>query len=164
MLTGRQTVGVATIESSIEIGRAPDVVFPYVTDPAHFGEWQEGVVSGATEGPGGVGSMCTMTRKIGGSERTSMSKVTEYEPPRRWAIEGVDGSIRADVRVLVDPVPGGSGGPGGPGDPVELSRVTISLDFHGHGFGKFIAPMVRSQARKEVPESCQKLKARLEQP
>jgi hypothetical protein len=145
------------IESSVEIGRAPEVVFPYVTDPAHFGEWQEGVVSGATEGPGGVGSLCTMTRKIGGSERTSMSKITEYEPPRRWAIEGIDGPIRADVRVLVDPVSRGGGS-------AELSRVTISLDFHGHGFGKLIAPMVRSQARKEVPESCQKLKARLEQP
>lgn len=149
----------AVIESSVEIGRPPEVVFPYVTDPAHFGEWQEGVVSGATEGPGGVGSLCTMTRKIGGAERTSMSKITEYEPPRRWAIEGIDGPIRADVRVSVDPVSGG----GGSGGPADLSRVTIWLDFHGHGFGKLIAPMVRSQARKEVPESCQKLKARLEQ-
>jgi hypothetical protein len=41
--------------------------------------------------------------------------------------------------------------------------VTISLDFHGHGVGKLLAPLVTSQARKEVPVSCQNLKERLEQ-
>jgi carbon monoxide dehydrogenase subunit G len=143
----------ASIVSTIEIGRTPEEVFPYVTDPSRFGEWQKGVMSGSEEGHG-VGAKCTMTRKIGGAERTSTSAVTEYDPPRRWAIHGIDGPIRADVSVLVEPVSGDSG---------QRSRVTLQLDFHGHGFGKVIAPFVTSQARKEVPISCQKLKERLEQ-
>jgi uncharacterized protein YndB with AHSA1/START domain len=141
----------SAIVSSVQIQRPPEEVFPYVTDPSHFGEWQDGVVSGSSEGTPGVGSRCIMRRKIGGSERTSTSEITEYDPPRRWAIHGIDGPIRADVEVWIEPV-----------DPARGSRVTIGLDFHGHGLGKLLAPYVTSQARKEVPVSCQNLKKRLE--
>jgi GNAT superfamily N-acetyltransferase len=92
-----------------------------------------------------------MTRHIGGAERTSVSEITQIAPPGAWAIRGVDGPIRADVNVAVEPV---SNGPG--------SHVTIRLDFHGHGIGKVLLPMVVRQARKEVPQSCQNLKKRLE--
>jgi uncharacterized protein YndB with AHSA1/START domain len=139
------------IVHTVEIERPPSEVFPYVTDPSRFGEWQAGVVSGSTEGAAGVGSKCTMTRKVGGVQRTSTSEITEDEAPSRWAIHGVDGPIRADVSVLIEPVDAG-----------QHSRVTIALDFHGHGFGKLLAPMVTSQGRKEVPVSCQNLKQRLE--
>jgi uncharacterized protein YndB with AHSA1/START domain len=143
----------AAIVSTVGIARAPEDVFPYATDPSRFGEWQQGVVRGSTEGEPGVGGRCTMTRKVGGSVRTSTSEITEFDPPRRWAIHGIDGPIRADVSVTVEPVTA---------DSSPQSRVTIELEFHGHGFGKLIAPMVTSQARKEVPASCQKLKERLE--
>jgi hypothetical protein len=42
------------------------------------------------------------------------------------------------------------------------SRVTIELDFKGHGFGKLVAPMARRQARKQVPKDQLSLKERLE--
>ena len=43
------------------------------------------------------------------------------------------------------------------------SRVTIALDFHGHGIGRVLVPLfVRRDAEKEVPLSCGKLKQRLE--
>jgi hypothetical protein len=45
------------------------------------------------------------------------------------------------------------------------SRVTITLDFHGHGIGKLLVPLfVNREATKEVPKSCVQLKQRLEQP
>jgi len=50
-------------------------------------------------------------------------------------------------------------------EPLDLgagSRVTVGLDFKGHGIGKFLAPLVAGQARTEVPKSCQNLKNRLE--
>lgn len=56
-----------------------------------------------------VGSRCTMTRRIGGSERTPASEITQITPPRTWAIRGVDGPIRADVNATVDPVNDGQG-------------------------------------------------------
>jgi hypothetical protein len=141
----------APISCTVDIDRPPSDVFPFVIDPTRFGEWQKGVVSGHLDGDPSVGSTCTMKRKIGGSERTSTSRITEYVPPLRWAIHGIDGPIRADVSVQVEPL-----------DDAARSRVTIELDFSGHGFGRLIAPLVVSQARKEVPVSCQTLKGLLE--
>ena len=141
----------APIKSDIDIARPPDEVFSYAIDPARFKEWQQGVVGGRTEGPLGVGARCVMTRRIGGSERTSISEIAEYNPPAAWAIHGIDGPIRADVTVRVEPS----------GDGTQ-SHLAISLDFTGFGIGKVLLPMVVRRARKEVPASCQKLKELLE--
>jgi hypothetical protein len=143
---------VAPIVSDIDITRPPDEVFTYAIDPSRFSEWQPGVVGGSTEGALGVGAKCMMTRRIGGAERTSTSVITEYSPPAVWAIHGIDGPIRADVRVRVEPRNDGS-----------QSHLSISLDFAGFGIGKMLLPVVVRQARKEVPQSCQKLKQLLEQ-
>ena len=141
------------IVCSVEIARAPGEVYSYVTDPARFGEWQAGVIDGHIEpaGPVQVGSRCVMTRRIGGADRTSTSVITELTPPRTWTIHGIDGPIRADVSVQVEPNGDGS-----------HSDVTISIEFAGHGFGKMIVPMVNRQARKEAPQNSQSLKKRLE--
>lgn len=143
----------APIVSGVDIARPPGEVFAYATDPSRFGEWQAGVISGHTEpaGPPEVGYHCVMTRQIGGAERTSISVITKLSPPHTWAIHGIDGSVRADVTVTVEPRQDGT-----------QSHVTIGLDFSGSGMGRMILPMVIRQARKEVPESCQKLKNRLE--
>jgi carbon monoxide dehydrogenase subunit G len=142
---------VAPIVAEVDVARPADEVFRYVTDPSRFGEWQSGVVSAHIEGDGpqAVGSLCIMTRRIGGSERTSTSKVTELSPPRRWAIRGIDGPIRANITVTVDEADQGA-------------HVAIEVDFTGHGLGKMILTVVIREAGKEVPESCQKLKSRLE--
>ena len=145
----------APVVTDIEIARPPGEVFSYVTDPSRFGEWQQGVVSGHIEadGPPGAGSRCVMTRRIGGRERTSTSEITEISPPRTWKIRGLDGPIRANVSVTVEPLA-----------QATRSRVTIQLEFEGHGIGKLLVPLVIRQARKEAPASCQHLKARLEGP
>ncbi len=143
----------AEIVSRVDIGRGADEVFAYVTDPSRFGEWQDGVVEAHIEGDGTqrAGSLCVMTRQIGGKDRTSTSEITEISPPRTWAIRGIDGPIRVNVRVSVDPIGDGT-----------RSRVTIRVEFTGYGIGRLIVPVAIGQARKEVPESCEKLKKRLE--
>jgi uncharacterized protein YndB with AHSA1/START domain len=145
---------VAPIVSSIEIDRPPEQVFLYVTDPARFSEWQRGVVSGGVDGnaPVRLGSRCTTTRRIGGGERATTAEISEFSPPRSWAVRGIDGPIRAMVNVAVDPLGDGA-----------RSRVTIALDFEGHGVGKLLVPLVvRRQAEKEMPMNVSKLKERLE--
>ena len=143
----------APIVSEVDVARPPEEVFRYVIDPSRFGEWQSGVVSARIDpdGPQAVGSRCVMTRRIGGSDRTSTSEVTEISPPRKWVIHGIDGPIRADVMVAVDPRQDGT-----------QAHVTIQVDFRGYGMGKLIMPMVVREARNEVPQSCQLLKSRLE--
>jgi uncharacterized protein YndB with AHSA1/START domain len=143
----------APIVSSIEIARPPEEVFAYATDPARFGEWQDDVVGVRVEGggPPGVGSRFTTVRRVGGAERTMTQEITEASAPRRWAARAVDGPVRPNATVTVEPLGDGAG-----------SRVTFSLDFEGHGIGRPLLPMIRRQAVKQAPRSYRKLKERLE--
>jgi uncharacterized protein YndB with AHSA1/START domain len=139
--------------STIEIARPPDEVFSYVTDPSRFAEWQRDVVSVRIEGgrPPGAGSRFTTTRRVAGAERTMTQEVTEVSAPRSWAAHGVDGPIRPNASVTVEPI-----------DDGRRSRVTFALDFEGHGIGKPLLPVVRRQALKVAPTSYRNLKERLE--
>jgi uncharacterized protein YndB with AHSA1/START domain len=142
------------IVSTIEVARPPDEVFSYVTDPSRFAEWQHDVVSVRmeTDGPPGVGSTFTTTRRIGRSVRTMTQKVTVVRAPRSWAAEGVDGPVRANVSIIVEPA-----------DHDARSRVTFALDFAGRGIGRVLVPLVvRPLARKGSPASYRHLKERLE--
>jgi uncharacterized protein YndB with AHSA1/START domain len=144
----------APLVSTIEIARPQDEVFAYVTDPATFVQWQEGVVGGSMEAgkTPALGAKCTTTRRIGGSERPSTSEVTKLDPPTSWAVHGIDGPIRAIVNVTVEPLIGS-----------DQSRVTIELDFDGHGIGKLLVPLlVRRQARSEMAANMRRLKQHLE--
>jgi uncharacterized protein YndB with AHSA1/START domain len=144
----------APIVSSVEIARSPEDVFAYMTALEHQAEWQEGVVSMRTEGgaPQAVGTRVAMTRRVGRRERTMTSELTEWSPPRSFAFRGIDGPVRARGRGTVDPI--------GDGD---RSRVSLELDFEGHGIGKLLVPLVvRRQAAKELPKNHENLKQRLE--
>jgi hypothetical protein len=143
------------IVTSAEIGRPAAEVFAYATDPSRFSEWQKGVTAGHMEGPANstpaVGAICVTTRRIGGASRPSTSELVHIDPPRTWGVRGTDGPIRAAVDVLVEPLTG------------TRSRLTISVDFTGHGIGKILVPlMVRRQARKEMPANMAALKQRVE--
>ena len=143
------------IVTSAEIGRPAAEVFACATDPSRFKEWQKGVVDGHMDGPDGgtpaVGARCVTTRRIGGASRPSTSELVQIDPPRAWGVRGTDGPIRAAVDVLVEPVTD------------SRSRLTISVDFTGHGIGKILVPlMVRREARKEMPDNMAALKQRME--
>jgi uncharacterized protein YndB with AHSA1/START domain len=144
------------ISTSTEVARPPTEVFAYVTDPARFVEWQQGVISGHMDGDGPhrVGDICRTTRQIGRTERSVTSEITHIDPPKTWGVRAIDGPIRATVDVAVTPLNEG-----------QRSQITIELDFTGHGIGKLLVPLVvRRSARKEMPANLDKLKQRLETP
>ena len=145
------------IVASTEVERPAAEVFAYATDPTRFSEWQKGVVDGHMDGPAdgtrspAVGASCLTTRRIGGANRPVTSELVHIDPPRTWGVRGVDGPIRAAVDVLVEPVTD------------SRSRLTISVDFTGHGIGKILVPLVvRREARKEMPDNLAALKQRME--
>ena len=143
----------APITTTIDVARPQQEAFAYVTDPTHFVGWQSGVVAGQMEGdvPHGVGARCLTTRRIGFAQRSITSEITHIDRPRTWSIRGLDGPIRAIVHVTVDSLDD------------ERARVTIELDFTGHGIGKLLVPLaVRRQARHEMPRNLQRLKEQLE--
>src|SRR5580698_8402839 len=145
------------VVASAEIERPAAEVFAYATDPTRFSEWQQGVVDGHMDGPANVaqspavGARCVTTRRIGGAARPSTAELVHIDPPRSWGVRGIDGPIRAAVDVRVEPLTG------------SRSRLTISVDFTGHGIGKILVPlMVRRQAREEMPANMAALKQQLE--
>jgi uncharacterized protein YndB with AHSA1/START domain len=142
----------APITHSVEINRPPEEVFAYLDDLARHKEWQDQIVSAKvnTEGPTKVGTTVTETRRFGKREMTQTWEVTEYEPPRVFSFRGIDGPVRVVGTGSVEPAGEGR------------SRVSISLDFEGHGLGKLMVPIARSQARKQVAKDQEKLKAQLE--
>ena len=141
------------IVTSTEVERPAPEVFAYATDPTRFAEWQQGVVDGRMDHDGSptVGTRCLTTRRSGGANRPATSEVTHIDPPRAWGVRGIDGPIRATVDVTVEALAD------------TRSRLTIAVDFDGHGVGKILVPLaVRRQARKEMPSNVAALKQQLE--
>ena len=141
------------ITTSTDVDRSAEDVFAYATDPTRFHEWQAGVVDARMDQPGtpAVGARCRTTRRIGGANRASTSEVAHINPPTTWGVRGIDGPIRAIVDVTVEPL------------TAHRSRLTIAVDFKGHGIGKLLVPLVvRREARKEMPSNLAALKQALE--
>jgi uncharacterized membrane protein len=143
------------IKHSVEIARPAADVFGYIDELERHGEWQSQIqsVKRDTEGPTRVGSRATDRRKVGpGFVQEVTYEITEHDPPRRASFRGVNGAVRPEGTVTVEPLDDGS-----------RSRVTLELDLVGHGLlGKLVGPLARSQARKQVPADQQRLKERLE--
>lgn len=138
---------------SVEVDRPAAEVFAYATDPMRFAEWQQGVVGGSMEGHGvaALGDRCLTTRRIGGAERSVTAELIRLDPPRAWSVRGIDGPIRARVDVDVQSLPS------------NRSRISIAVDFTGHGIGSLLVPLVvRRQARAEMPGNLARLKERIE--
>lgn len=145
--------GARVITSSIEIDRRPEDVFAYLAEVEKHSEWQADLVGSKleTHGPIGVGTRVSDTRKVPGGPRAMIYEITEHDPPRKSSWRGVDGPVRVDGSVVVEPVGDGA-----------RSRVTVELNFAGHVIGVLFMPIARMQARKQVPKNQAKLKEVLE--
>ncbi|NBE55992.1 SRPBCC family protein [Streptomyces boluensis] len=144
----------SAIKETIDIDCSPEEVYSYVTTPSHLPEWQESAVSAHEVGDAamGVGTKVEVTRKIGRREIPMTMEVTEFDPPRSWHLHGTDGPVRGDVQGTIEPL-----------DDGKRSRLTLSVDFEGHGVGKLLVPLVvRPHVRKEMPRNEERLRNLLE--
>jgi hypothetical protein len=141
------------IVATTDVERPAAEVFAYATDPTRFSQWQKGVVEGRMDQAGTpqVGARCVTTRRIGGANRPATSRLAYIDPPATWGVRGIDGPIRATVDLTVEPL------------SESRSRLTIAVDFEGHGIGRLLVPLlVRREAQKEMPANLAMLKQRLE--
>lgn len=144
--TGRTTVGSTNLTGSAY----PVTVLSstaYVTSAGRYC-WRATWSGDAANGIVGTGNSSA-------GECFTVNPVTpatrHLRPPRVCAVRDTNGPIRALVDLTVVP------------RTEDLSRLTISVDFQGHGICRILVPlMVRSEARKQVPVNLAKLKARLE--
>jgi hypothetical protein len=144
----------APISESIEINRTPADVFAYLDDVKRHGEWQSQIVDVQPQGdqPMGVGKRVQETRRVPGGDRTMTYEIIEYDPPRQSSFRVLDGPVRAVGTVSVEPVDDGS-----------RSRVTVKIEFEGHGLaGKVLLPVAKTQARKQIPKDQARMKELLE--
>ena len=141
------------ITQSIEINRRPEDVFAYLDSPERHGEWQRQIVSikVETQGPVGLGTRVRQIRKVGGRELDASYEITKHDPPRTSSFRGVAGPVRPEGTLTVEPVGDGS-----------KARVSVQLRLVGHGIGKLIVLLARTQARRALLENQKLLKARLE--
>ncbi|RZS68345.1 polyketide cyclase/dehydrase/lipid transport protein [Agromyces ramosus] len=139
------------IECSTEIARAPQEVFDYVTDAARLPEWQPSVEEASAEPPAirKVGMRGWEVRRVPGGSQKARWQVTGCEPGSRWAVEGIDGPVRAHVDISFVPTDGGT-------------HVDYRVWFEGRGIGKLIRMMATHGAGAEMPASLALLKQRLE--
>ena len=141
------------IVESIEINRSPEETFRYLDDLELHGEWQSQIISvhRETDGPTGVGTRATDLRRVPGGKQSITYEITEHDPPRRASFRGLNGPVRPIGTVTVEAAGEGR------------SKVTLELDLKGHGLlGLVLAPLARSQARKQVPLDQRRLQERLE--
>ncbi|MDI3405873.1 SRPBCC family protein [Streptomyces cavernicola] len=144
----------SAIKETIDIDCRPEEVYSYVTTPSHLPEWQESAVSAHEVGDAamGVGTKVRVTRRIGRREIPMTMEVTEFDPPRSWHLHGIDGPVRGEVQGTIEPL-----------DDGRRSRLTLDVDFEGHGVGKLLVPLVvRPHIRKEMPRNEQRLRNLLE--
>jgi uncharacterized protein YndB with AHSA1/START domain len=141
------------IVSTIEIARSPEDVFAYLDQLERHSEWSGSIISSTrdTPAPTQVGSRATDLRKVPGGKQASTYEITEHDPPRKASFKGINGPVRPLGTVTIEPA----------GD--NRSKLTVEIDLQGHGFaGLFMAPLARSQARKQIPQDQQRIKERLE--
>lgn len=136
-----------------EVERPADEAFAYVIDPSRMAEWQQGVVRGHMDStPTGVGSRCITVCMIGRPRAGGDHRDHRVRPAAPVGRPRHQRSDQSDVAVKVEPLSDSS-----------RSRITIELDFTGHGIGKLLVPLlVRRQAAREMPENMKRLKQRLE--
>ena len=134
--------GATMTTTSIDIDRPAEQVYAYVTDPTQFHEWQQGVVSGGLKEPGPAASAPTA--------RWCAASAAPTDPPHRCDQARPTHDLGRARHRRTDPRPG-RGRPFRP-SMRPASRVTIDVDFEGHGIGKVLVPLVvRRQAAKEMP-------------
>jgi uncharacterized protein YndB with AHSA1/START domain len=104
------------VSHSIDIRRAPEDVFAYVTDPAKLHTWQDAeAVEQLTDGPVRPGTRFREVHKALGRRRTEITEVVLFDHGRRFGIRVVDGppvdgrwdfeAIDGGTRVTMTPQP-----------------------------------------------------------
>ena len=92
-------------ELTIEIARAPEDVFSYLTDASNVPAWQSGVRSAelVDGGEPRTGARMVESRNLLGKDLRTTLEISEYEPPRVFALHALDGPAPLDVRHELEP-------------------------------------------------------------
>ena len=99
------------LEQTFLIKRPAEVVFDYLTNPAHLAEWQTSKTSveQLTDGAPRLGTRIReRTKGPGGKEFDQIVEFAEFDRPRRVRVHVVDGPYPVDGAWTFKPAEGGT--------------------------------------------------------
>ena len=125
-------------ELTIEIARAPEEVFAYLTDVSNLPAWQAGVQS-ATLGDGRIEE----SRSLLGRQLQTTLEIVEQDEPRLFTLRALDSPVPFTVRHELEPADAGT----------TLLTVTAEGDVPG-----FAAGLLARRAEKQIRKDFERLK------
>ena len=125
-------------ELTIEIARAPEEVFAYLTDVSNLPAWQAGVQS-ATLGDGRIEE----SRSLLGRQLQTTLEIVEQDEPRLFTLRALDSPVPFTVRHELEPADAGT----------TLPTVTPEGDVPG-----FAAVLLARRAEKQIRKDFELLK------
>jgi uncharacterized protein YndB with AHSA1/START domain len=141
-------------EGTVVIDRPIEEVFAFLADGENDKKFSPRVleIAKATEGPPGTGTIYRSTVKDAGMKTRREFELTEFVPPTRirWA--------ERSKNIVTAPEGGYDLSPAGEGQ----TQLTIFNVLEGHGFGKLIAPLALSSARRGAGELARSIKTAVE--
>ena len=143
-----------SISFSIHVNVPPEVAFAYVADLTRHGEWNPGLrVTAISDGSIIVGSRFQSVGHIFGREIHDDLRVTEYQPPVRFAffVKSGFGGEELTHEFMLQPKDSGT-------LITRTASATVSLLL------KLLAPILAAFGiRSEMTKSMERLKAKLEE-
>jgi uncharacterized protein YndB with AHSA1/START domain len=140
--------------ASVVIDRPIEEVFAFLADGENDPKFSPRVqqIAKTTDGPPGVGTRYASTVKDAGMTTQRKFEYTAFEEPSRirWA--------ERSKNAVTAPEGGYDLAPAGEGK-TELTFFNV---LEGHGFGKLIAPLALSSARKGAGDFARSIKAAVE--
>jgi hypothetical protein len=83
---------VIRVTETVEIARAPQDVFAYLTDPAKLSTWQNlEEIEQLTPGPVTAGTRFREVHRVLGTKRPEITEVVVFDPGRRFDVRVVQG-------------------------------------------------------------------------
>ncbi|HUT52012.1 MAG TPA: SRPBCC family protein [bacterium] len=137
-----------TTMAGVEIAAPPEAVFSYLTDPAHFAEWEWSQNSNY-QGRG-LGETWDWSIEIAGQKLGGHAMVVDYLPGQKWAVAWNGDFHGTDTWLFV---PAGAG--------TRLSFIQYAATVGPHMTRTDWDSIVQAN-RKDIEQTLQKIKARLE--
>jgi carbon monoxide dehydrogenase subunit G len=130
-------------ELTIEIGRAPEEVFAYLTDVSHVPDWQAGVKN-AERRDGRIDE----SRTLFGREIHTTLEIVEEQEPRVFTLRALNSPVPFSVRHELEPADDGG-----------ATRLTVTAEGDVPGFA---AGLLARRAEKQFRKDFERLKQILE--
>jgi len=141
---------VLTYESSVVVDRPPEIVYPYLAEPALQAHWSDVPMRQLTPGPFATGTRIEVTFGKRPLSATLGLELTALEPERRMAWTTFNGPIRWDGEYRVSP--SGDGG----------TRLEQEGRLRFTGLWRLLEPLVAGEIRSGEVKELEKLKAVVE--